>query len=947
MSMRSAMIAVVLSWCLSSGFAHADDVVRAPETAAQQSIRTFLRSHQRVVVDRAPVGAPGAGLARSVYGRTFGNGPDARATCETFLSDYAAMFGVRRADLRFLDAQSIMRGKFTLLRYEQRWINEQAGLDVPVDGARIALLVREEPGRPLVWAHASTRTVSPTLTPVRISRQQAERTAREDGNTASRSDWDVDRPDLVVTLDGDEPTLAWKFWVQSPRGDSFERWEYLIDANTGQVLSKRDGIVHIDITGQVNAMGTPGVLPDQPDNPPMQLPLFGARVATDATNATFVREDGSFTLPFAGAAPTFITVNLDGEWCRVENRSPDTFNLGVQEPVTPGTPVDILLNEDSAALRTSQVNAMIHATRIHNFVKGIIPGFTGIDLQIPTFVNISDDCNAFYTPGFPTINFFTRASGPAPQCPNTAFSTVVYHEYGHFVIDRAQGFAAPDYHEGIADTISQFLVNNPCVGDGFFGMDQGCLRNIDEPDFVFPVGAPQPHINGLAIAGAFWDMRTELMDSLGEEEGLSLARDLLFNQILTGPAFIDPIVTTTVLTLDDDDADIFNGTPNYLAIHSAFSRHGMPGPELALLNFSFTEGVPQFASPLSGARFPIEIATGPAGTPLDPSTALIHIIRDDGTTDTSPLTQVSTTADGVLYEAHLPATDCYDIIRWFVSAEIEAGDQVTRPEDAPENSFRSTVATEVSVVFSDSFDSDNGWTTETVAAEDPFAPGVDLTVGGWERVDPTPVLNPEDDDAVTQPGSGVELGAFAFITGAETGDPTEPGVGDVDWGPVRLTSPLLSASTGEASLAYWRWFYNDDGDDSLVVEVSNDGGDTWAVVETVTGKTGWVRVLLTVSDIASPSDTMLFRFSTQDLPNNSITEAGLDAFEFANLFCATADFDGNGAVDLHDFGAFQRCFTGTGDGGVPGGCEVFDFDQNDAIDLIDFGQIAGVLSNNQ
>ncbi len=46
------------------------------------------------------------------------------------------------------------------------------------------------------------------------------------------------------------------------------------------------------------------------------------------------------------------------------------------------------------------------------------------------------------------------------------------------------------------------------------------------------------------------------------------------------------------------------------------------------------------------------------------------------------------------------------------------------------------------------------------------------------------------------------------------------------------------------------------------------------------------------------------------------------------------DFDGNGAVDLVDYDAFQTCVTGAGGGAA--GCEAKDFDLDDDVDLIDF-----------
>jgi hypothetical protein len=49
------------------------------------------------------------------------------------------------------------------------------------------------------------------------------------------------------------------------------------------------------------------------------------------------------------------------------------------------------------------------------------------------------------------------------------------------------------------------------------------------------------------------------------------------------------------------------------------------------------------------------------------------------------------------------------------------------------------------------------------------------------------------------------------------------------------------------------------------------------------------------------------------------------------------DCDGDGDVDLVDFGSMQLCFTGPGGGPVEPECECCDFDDDDDVDLVDFG----------
>ncbi|HNQ22824.1 MAG TPA: thrombospondin type 3 repeat-containing protein [Phycisphaerae bacterium] len=55
------------------------------------------------------------------------------------------------------------------------------------------------------------------------------------------------------------------------------------------------------------------------------------------------------------------------------------------------------------------------------------------------------------------------------------------------------------------------------------------------------------------------------------------------------------------------------------------------------------------------------------------------------------------------------------------------------------------------------------------------------------------------------------------------------------------------------------------------------------------------------------------------------------------LLLPGSDFDGDGDVDLQDFGHFQTCFTGAGLGTPSPGCRFFDADVDDDVDLDDFG----------
>lgn len=67
----------------------------------------------------------------------------------------------------------------------------------------------------------------------------------------------------------------------------------------------------------------------------------------------------------------------------------------------------------------------------------------------------------------------------------------------------------------------------------------------------------------------------------------------------------------------------------------------------------------------------------------------------------------------------------------------------------------------------------------------------------------------------------------------------------------------------------------------------------------------------------------------------------LRVVEFALGNC---DFNADGAVDLLDFAAFQRCFTGAGNGPAGAGCAVFNADTDGDIDAADYVRFESMLS---
>jgi hypothetical protein len=163
------------------------------------------------------------------------------------------------------------------------------------------------------------------------------------------------------------------------------------------------------------------------------------------------------------------------------------------------------------------------------------------------------------------------------------------------------------------------------------------------------------------------------------------------------------------------------------------------------------------------------------------------------------------------------------------------------------------------------------------------------------RVDPIgTTAQPEDDNP-----AGV--GTLCWVTGQGTPG-GQAGEADVDFGITTLTSPIFDATgDGEAIVEYARWYSNNLGNnpaqDSMPISISNDGGATWTLLETVTDSAAvWVRKSFLVADFVQPTATMRLRFVAGDGADLGLL---LGAWGAAG---GPADLNGDGTVDGADLG---------------------------------------------
>ncbi len=852
-----------------------------------------------------------SGRVSSVYGAAFSSGPSAIDAAQWFVTRHSGIFGVSAGDLRqenrtgdgsptvpLMFDPATGTYKHTLVYFTQY----KDG--VPVYRSDLRVLARNEAEFPVVLAKSSLKDLGDFSVPADanakvISQAALHKAVR--GRAPGMANFSA--TELVVWAGVDEmrvpPALALVLTADNAMEGTprFDRRIFIVDALSGDVLYTESTILHADVSGSVRGMATANANADI-CGPEASAAMPYARVSIGGTSV-FADASGNFTIPNGGNTPVAVESDMRGQYFVVSSNAGPTENLTLN--VVPPGPANFVHNASNTddTVR-SQVNAYLHSNIVRDYTLQYSPAFPVIagQTEFQINVNLAQTCNAFYDGG--SINFYLAGG----SCPNTAFGTVVHHEYGHHLVNSA-GSGQGAYGEGFGDILGVLITDDPRLGIGFQSNCSNGIRNADNACLYQTPGCSTCgsaiHSCGQLISGCVWSTRTYLLASnpLNYRDIISA---LAINSMpLHQGTSIAPNITIDFLTLDDDDANIFNGTPHYTQINQGFTDHNMPGPALSLIDFEYPSGRPALLDPTGGVAFRVNVV-GVSGTPVA-GTGTLFYNTGSGYTST-PMTQVSAN----VYDAVFPAIPCGTSVSYYVTAQAAGGTTASSPPGAPAASFGSVSAFSSSVAFGDDVETNMGWQLGIA--------GDTAGTGQWERGDPNgTAAQPEDDHT---PGAGVNC----FFTGQGT---VGGGLGqaDVDGGTTTLVSPAFSlAGTTGARVSYWRWYSNDTGGapnaDVFVVQLSNNNGSTWTTVETVgpagPGTSGgWIFNEFTSDSFLPPTAQMRVRFIAADLDTGSLVEAAVDDFSVSVLGCTPpvecpADFNGDGFVTSQDFFDFLSAF---------------------------------------
>ena len=585
------------------------------------------------------------GRPTRLYGATLATGATINDAAEAFRAAHAASLGIPLSELvpRDFSRNATATGaapkplglmydpatgqyKFWLYRYDQT----KGG--VPVFRSGVLALVKNQTNNPVVWASSFVHDLSAFSLPTQPASVPADpdKTLRALRGMTDSSGRLLPGPKSIARLSSttpvvfagkegqnSKPQLAFEYTAETANPP--QTWRLVADATTLDVLHAENVIVFEDVAGTVTALATPGSKAmDCADEISTAFPY--AEIIADGASA-FSSSTGNFVLTNSGSAPLALTSPTGGQYFDVVNAAGTTEQL--LQTITPPGPASFIHNADNASdLLRAQANGYLNANQVRDFVLKYVPSYPVISTQQNFAVNVNRSdlyCpgNAWYDGN--SLNFCVGSTSYG----NTAFASVAYHEYGHHVVNSG-GSGQGEYGEGMGDTIASLLAGDPGLGYGFY-LNQ-CTTPLRNADNVCQYSSStcsscgsEAHACGNLLSGTIWSIRKALAVSQPETY-VDLLNSLVLSSVpLHVGTSITPSIAVDLLTLDDNDSTLDNGSPHYTEICAGFAAHGMSCPPL-LTGLSVSPAATLSASgPVGGPFAPESVSytlknLGPAAT---------------------------------------------------------------------------------------------------------------------------------------------------------------------------------------------------------------------------------------------------------------------------------------------------------------------------------------------
>lgn len=676
---------------------------------------------------------------------------------------------------------------------------------------------------------------------------------------------------------------AWSYTIEAAtKNNGPLKLTGFVDAVSGEILYRTNEIKEggdLTVKGTVYKNGTLNAASNEPL----------ADLAVTIGSTTYYTDSlGYFSDPNL-ILPAIANIPLQGRWSKVRSSNNGNITPTFNDTITAtGTQYIYPMTGTSSS---RHVNAYYHVNRVHDFMKGYYPTFTGMDIMLPTNVDLTTGtCNAFYNGS--SINFYAAGGG----C--TSFSEIgdiIYHEYGHGISDKFYQTHSPSgstiingaLNEANSDIWAISITRNPILGQNCYtNAPNSFIRRYDQTPKIYPQDITgEVHGDGEIIAGAWWDVAV----NTGSVDTMTKLFTDVYYDTPDGPTGTEGIVYHDVLISalmsDDNDNNLNNGTPHFAEIVKAFAKHGI----YLLSDAQITHQ---------------ELAHQQVSTPIDVTASvnmtylgllqdvkLLYRLRGTTTWDT-----VTMTNNGSMnFSAQIPGQDSTgQLIDYYIAVSDISG---TTSAYAPTGYNPVSANTESTIPYqfgvglvavdSNQFEGATaGWRIGNNISDN-------ATRGVWIQDVPIPsTTSAALGSLICQTGNDHTSGSGkCLITGNAATTTQTISTAAVIKGKTTVISPAFDLSGYQKPVVeYYRWYSNDRGanprKDQWQVQIRDTINTLWKNVElTYQSDYNWRRRIFAVSEYLATNSRVQLQFIANDvtnanLPNSgqSVVEAGVDDF---------------------------------------------------------------------
>jgi hypothetical protein len=414
----------------------------------------------------------------------------------------------------------------------------------------------------------------------------------------------------VMAAQRTTPVLAWEIAIHAVAQDGTgPAGRYYIDAANGRVLEFRSDRHECGVPGctagsceaatAALTTATAAAAPAVPEpvaipNPDSALPITRVRImAYTQVDTSAAAAPQLVPMPFMdvdiGGFPHVTDANgeifpLVNQSMPVTARFDGPFLGGVSGPnggtvtgtIDPNTTLTLtFFSPNASSQQLAHSNTFYWMNRSNRFLHDVLgntPQLTWLN-SLPGIVNSPGSCNARFTGT--DIEFYLSN----PTCRNTAFSSVIAHEWGH-AVDYAYGtiHGWNGLGEAYADIVANYLLDDPVLGRDFLTVAPFNVRSSVN-SLQYPNGASQ-HEQAQSFAGFAWRFR-DLLESyywpLSRSYAISLSNSIVLGS-LAADAMTQPEAVLEVCIADDNDGNLANGTPHTYVLQLAAAAHSLPMP---------------------------------------------------------------------------------------------------------------------------------------------------------------------------------------------------------------------------------------------------------------------------------------------------------------------------------------------------------------------------------